>query len=290
MLKKYLPNKYNSKNQERNFSIIRLQNFFEYSDDLSITNHHKINFYVILLITEGSGKHSIEYKDYSYKKGTILTVRKNQTQHFYNTEAEGFVIFFKEDFLNRYLNDLEISKSIQAFNELLTTPKTILDEYELIGVKQLVEHLDREMTEIYDEYSLKIIRSLLHILISLIHRIKSKGYDKVQLTNYLSEFTKFQNLVENNYSKTKKVEDYAKKMGFSTKKLNTIVAYVCNKSVKNFIDDIVIIKAKKNLLHTNMSVKEVSFKLGFNDPTNFYKYFKKHTSLTPETYKKRYKI
>ena len=290
MLKRYLPNKYNSVNEERNFSIIKLKKLFEHSDDFSITNHHKINFYVLLLITEVSGKHSIDYKDYTYKKGIILSVRRNQIQHFYNSNAEGYAIFFKEEFLNRYLNDQEISKSIQAFNELLTTPKTTLDEHELVGVKQLVEHLDKEMTEINDEYSLKIIRSLLHILISLIHRIKSKGYDKVQLSNYLSEFTKFQNLVEKNYSNTKKVEDYAKKMGFSAKKLNTIVAYVCNKSVKAFIDDIVIIKAKKNLLHTNLSVKEVSFKLGFSDPTNFYKYFKKHTSLTPETYKKRYKI
>ena len=89
---------------------------------------------------------------------------------------------------------------------------------------------------------------------------------------------------------SKKVNFYASKLGFSSKKLNTIINYVTSKKAKEFIDDVVIIKAKKNLLHSNLSVKEIAFKLGFKDPTNFYKYFRKHTSFTPDSYKKRYKL
>ena len=114
--------------------------------------------------------------------------------------------------------------------------------------------------------------------------------NKVELNNHLQEFIKFQNLVEKNYHKTKKVEDYAHMMGFSAKKLNTIVNFISNKSVKAFIDEVVIIKAKKDILHTNMSAKQVAFKLGFNDPANFYKYFKKHTSYTPESFRKTEKV
>lgn len=290
MLNTHLPNKYNSQNQESNFSIIRTEDLFNSSDENIITTNHKINFYVLFLVTKDSGIHTIDYKDFYYSKGTILAIRKNQIQRFYVNKSQGYLLFFKEDFLNRYLNDNEVSKTIQVFNELLISPKTQLNDKGFKTVFQVVQQIDDEFLNISDEYSNKIIRSLLHILITLIHRIKSKGYNKVELNNYLKEFIKFQNLIEKEYYKTKKVADYASKMGFSAKKLNTIVNYITNKSVKAFIDEVVIIKAKKDLLHSNMSVKEVAFKLGFKDPANFYKYFKKHTKYTPEAYKKRYKV
>tara|TARA_R100000789_G_C2999337_1_gene148345 strand:+ start:157 stop:1029 length:873 start_codon:yes stop_codon:yes gene_type:complete len=289
MLKRYLPNKYCSLDEEHNFSIIKTEDFLNLVQENIISSNHKINFYVLFLVTDNIGRHAINDKDYYYSKGTLLAIRKNQTHKFYPTKTSGFLLFFKEEFLNRYLSDKEISETIQIFNELLATPKTQLKESDFNRVLQLVEQIEQEFSKVSDEYSHKVMRSLLHVLITLIHRIKSKGFNKVQLTKYLKEFIKFQNLLEENYSKTKKVEDYAQKMGFSTKKLNTIVDYVVNTSVKSFIDDVVIIKAKKYLLHTNLSVKEVAFKLGFKDPTNFYKYFKKHTRFTPEMYKKRYK-
>lgn len=255
-----------------------------------MTTFHSLNYYTLLLITEGKGKHNIDYTDYEYSKGTLLAIRRNQMHRFYKSDAKGYLIFFKEDFLNRYLNDAEVAQSIQAFNELLTSPKTQIENQELVEVIKLAQGLEMEATFISDEYSNRINRSLLHVLLSLVHRIKSRGFNKVELNNNLQEFIKFQNLVEKNYHKTKKVEDYAEMMGFSSKKLNSIVNFISNKPVKAFIDEVVIIKAKKNILHTNMSAKEVAFKLGFNDPANFYKYFKKHTSYTPETFKKTEKV
>ena len=67
--------------------------------------------------------------------------------------------FFNEEFLNRFLNDEEVS-------------------------------------------------STLHILITLIHRVKTNGINKVQLTNYLKEFIKFQNLLEKEFNNSKKVNFY----------------------------------------------------------------------------------
>lgn len=285
-----LPNKYCAVHTEPNFCTARLQELFKHPPLETMTTFHSLNYYTLLLITEGKGKHNIDYTDYEYSKGTLLAIRRNQVHRFYKSDAKGYLIFFKEDFLNRYLNDAEVAQSIQAFNELLTSPKTQIENQELVEVIKLAQGLEMEATFISDEYSNRINRSLLHVLLSLVHRIKSRGFNKVELNNNLQEFIKFQNLVEKNYHKTKKVEDYADMMGFSSKKLNSIVNFISNKPVKAFIDEVVIIKAKKNILHTNMSAKEVAFKLGFNHPANFYKYFKKHTSYTPETFKKTEKV
>jgi AraC-like DNA-binding protein len=274
-----------------NFKILKIEDLFQSDKKDTFSKHHKVNFYTLMFITNDIGRHSIDYKDFYYSKGTILAIRKDQIHRFYiNNNVKGYLVLFKEEFLNSYLNESEVSRIIQMFNELLTSPKTQLKEDEFNDVLQLIATIEKEFIAVSDDYSLKIIRSKLHVLVTLIHRIKSKGFSKVQLSSYLKDFIRFQDLLEKNYSKSKKVNYYAEKLGFSTKKLNIIVNYITNKPVKAFIDDVIIIKAKRYLLHSNLSIKEIAYKLGFKDPTNLYKYFKKHTAFTPEAYRKRYSV
>ncbi|WP_410524634.1 AraC family transcriptional regulator [Polaribacter sp. IC073] len=275
--------------QKANFDIVNFQDLVKFENEDSLRKNHKVNFYALMFITKNNGKHSIDFTDYEYCKGTILAIRKDQMHRFYlNSETEGFLLCFKEEFLNSYLNELEVANAIQMFNELLVSPKTQLENNDFSGVFQLVKGIEKEVLLINDIYSFKLIRSLLHLLITLIFRIKSKEYNNNQQSKYLKEFIKFQNILEEDYSKTKKVYDYANKLGFSAKKLNTVVKFIANKSAKEFIDDTVIIKVKRLLLQYDLSIKEIAFKVGFKEPTNLFKYFKKHTKFTPEQFRKQF--
>jgi AraC-like DNA-binding protein len=277
--------------QKLNFDIVKFEDLFKLQNEEVLTKNHKVDFYGLFFITENVGRISIDFTDYYFSKGTILAIRKDQIRKFYkNKEAKGYIFCFSQEFLNGYLNENEVAKTIQMFNEMLISPKTQLTERYFKNLLILVKHVEFEFLKISDDYSFKIIRSLLHVLVTLIHRIKSEGRNNVQLTKYLKEFIRFQNMLEEDYCKTKKVADYANKLGFSTKKLNTIVQLIVNKSAKVFIDDTVVIKIKGLLLHSNHSIKEIAFKVGFIDPTNLYKYFKKFTNFTPEDYRKRYKV
>ena len=61
-----------------------------------------------------------------------------------------------------------------------------------------------------------------------------------------------------------------------------------NKPVKTYINDSLILEIKRLLMNTSLSIKEISYKTGFEDPTNFVKYFKKYTELTPIDFRKRF--
>ena len=50
---------------------------------------------------------------------------------------------------------------------------------------------------------------------------------------------------------------------------------------KKIIDDRIMLEAKRLLAHSSESVKEISYSLGFDEPTNFVKYFRKHHLSTP---------
>lgn len=280
----------NKLNPKSYFELVRLQELLIRDLDHDIFNNHIVQFYIILFITEGEGYHTIDFTDYKYKKGTTLLIRKDQIHKFFrSTNVKGYLLLFTEEFIISHLNRLEASKSFQLFNELLSFPKIDLndDVEEFLNFETLVQQIEGE-SKYKDEYSIGITRSALHMMITKLFRIKFRKGELSNKKKYLEEFISFQALVEKNCFNTKKVKDYARQMGCSTKTLNNIVQLVVNKSAKVFIDEIAIMQIKRLLITTNKPIKEIAYSVGFDDPTNFFKYFKKYIGSSPEVFRQAY--
>lgn len=281
----------NSQNPKAGFDTISLESLYTRKDlDHSPFELHIVEFYLLLFIEEGKGKHTIDFRTYEYQKGSILTIRKDQIHKFHSSSSvKGQILLFTDEFLVSYLEKLEAQKSLQLFNEFLGTPKIQLSKRDYLEVSNLIEHSKNEYFKVNDDYSLGIIRSQLHILIAKLYRIKSQLNPVNQDRKYLSEFIQFQNLVEQNAAKYTKVQDYAKLIGLSTKTLNTVTKTILNKSAKEFIDDICTKQIKRLLINTELTVKEIAYKSGFEETTNLYKYFKRKTNLTPEQFRSTFR-
>lgn len=280
----------NSQNPQAEFDIIKLEELFNRKDlDHSPYGLHLVEFYIIILIENGKGLHTIDFTDYQCEKGTLITIRKDQIHKFHKSSVKGIALLFTDEFLVSYLEKLEALKSLQLFNEFLGVPKIQLSEIELIQISDLVKRIEQEYLNVNDDYSLGIIRSELHILIAKLYRIKSQNNQIIGNRKYLSEFINFQNLAEQNATKLTKVKDYAKIIGLSTKTLNTITKSIVNKSAKAFIDDICTKQIKRLLINTELSVKEIAYLSGFEETTNFYKYFKRQTQQTPEQFRSSFR-
>ena len=277
----------NSQNPNAAFDIIPLESLNKRKDiNHSPFESHLVEFYLIILIENGNGLHRIDFKDYQFKKGTLLTIRKDQIQQFYkNDDVKGRILLFTDEFLISYLEKLEALKALQLFNEVLGEPKIQLAKNDFLQTLNLIERIEKEYFNINDEYSLGIIRSELHILIAKLFRIKSQRNELVSSRKYLSEFIDFQNLVENSAAQHKQVKYYAQLMGVSSKTLNTITRTIVNKSAKEFVDEICTKQIKRLLINTEQSVKEIAYAMGFEETTNFYKYFKRQTEITPEQFR-----
>ena len=70
------------------------------------------------------------------------------------------------------------------------------------------------------------------------------------------------------------------------KHLNIVCKEVINKTAKQYIDEFVILEAKRNLVNSTIKSTELAYLMGFEESTNFVKYFKKHTGFTPNHFKK----
>ena len=104
-------------------------------------------------------------------------------------------------------------------------------------------------------------------------------------SKYLPEFIRFQDLVESNILNKSRVNTYAQMMGVSSKTLNNITQAVVKQTAKEVIDAIWMTQIKRLLINTPLSVKQVALTMGFEETSNFYKYFKRHAGMTPESFR-----
>ncbi len=287
MKKQFKEIKFENKNSlKSHFDLVKLEDILK----LKPTDHnqfdfHKLSFYVILLHTQKEGMYNVNFKDYDFKKGTLFTLRKDNIHKFYQSKAKGVLLIFTENFILNNSSESEISKTFLLFNEMLASPKLQLDEVEYNEVITLINLIKEEYFAVTDDYSLDILRSFIQVIITKLFRIKSKDNIVFENNKYLSMFLELQNLVEKECFNHKKVSYYAKEIGVTTKTLNNVTQSILHKTAKTFINEIVIVQSKRLIINSQDSLTEIAYQVGFDDPTNFFKYFRKYTDQSPSEFR-----
>ncbi|MEM9076350.1 MAG: helix-turn-helix transcriptional regulator [Bacteroidota bacterium] len=276
----------NRKTKNSYFDLVPLQKILSLKPkDHNQFEHHKVGFYVLLFVTDGNGIHSVNYDDFPFTRGTVFSLRKHTIHKFYKSGAKGKLLIFTEDFAIRFSNRVESLRLFQLFNELLGSAKLQLRESEFEEIQVLVNQIEKEYFLINDNESIEIIRNLVQAIVLRLFRVKSKIYHNLSTNNSYFKFTLLQELVENECFDHKKVTYYASKMGVTPKTLSNITKKMIGKSAKAFIDEILILQIKRLLANTQLSISEIAYRSGFDEPTNFFKYFRKRTGYSPKSFR-----
>ena len=97
---------------------------------------------------------------------------------------------------------------------------------------------------------------------------------------------KLKELLATRLNEEKSPSAYASSLNISEGYLNEAIKAVTGKSVSNFIRDQVVLKAKRQLIYTSLSLQEIAYSLGYDDYAYFSKLFKKETDVSPALYRK----
>ena len=93
-----------------------------------------------------------------------------------------------------------------------------------------------------------------------------------------------------NFDKNYSLADIARKLGTTEAKLNEQSKLHAGRTAQNVIYGLIASEAKRLLTYQNLTVKEVAYQLGFNDPFYFSNFFKKHTNHSPKSYQAKYAL
>lgn len=285
-MQKEIPQISFSKNQSLDIEVVKFAQLFDKLKDSSNHNPfavHKIEFFLIMIVTKNSYTHFVDFKSYKLSKGSALFIAKNQVHHFTKEleKAEGFCIIFNSLFTDKHHFISGNIKLNRLFNYHIEEPIITQEDMGEDSFLDLASNM-------YDEYTFpnsfaksQMLSILLQALFLKAERAKEVQALSGAKTHWLEIFTTFKNMLEKEYINTRNSRIYATKLFISYKFLNDIVKKLTGKTVKAFIDDFVVIEIKRYLVSTSFSIKEISYRTGFEEPGNMVKFFKKKTYTTP---------
>lgn len=278
---------FHKNNIDIEFEIFDIKNLFSKKMLFhSLEKPHRVNFYNILIITKGSGTHFIDFRTYIYKPGSIVFIAKGQVHSFsISPDIEGYMLLFTEDFLSSKTIVTDKVALHRLFNNLIHSPIIHKGEFGNYRILSIIRELYFEYNAPENNEKTKILKLLLKILLYKIERIRQSNIQANHHSAHVIKFGLFKNLIPLNFSQTRNAKDFANIMHISYQSLNEISKSVSGMSAKAVIDHYVILEIKRFLATTDLSIKELSYQMGFEEPTNLVKYFKKHTLITPLQFK-----
>ncbi|GAA3583766.1 AraC family transcriptional regulator [Snuella lapsa] len=230
--------------------------------------------YIFIYCTEGRGQIIIDNEKTEITPNQYILIPK-QLPHSYNASTEDPWSIYWMHFNGSIANDLYLRhKTTHKKNE--TTP-FVSDRLQLFH--QIFDLLKSNYTNYQLEYanilSLNFVSSFIFSKID----IPFTHHNKDNLVGAIINF------LNNNINKSYKSKDIAKEFNLSVSYLHTIFKKRTGYSPIHFFNLKKIQKACEYLNFTDLSIKEVSFKIGLQDPLYFSRLFKKHMGISPKTYK-----
>lgn len=266
--------------------FISMQEYNEiYKPKVEIPHTH--NYYLIMIITKGSGKHFIDFKDYPIHENAIYFLAPGQIHHMHRSlDTDGYDIIFEEHFFCSGITKNEILLQPPFFRNGLIIPYLTLDELNNEYILALFNRVKIEYQN-QDAAKWEIIRGILNILINRIETISDKNLHTGD-TKYKQAFkilNEFRHLVEKNFASEKSISFYAGKLNISPNHLSETIREVTGETPVNSIRRRTMLEAKRILMENKVSIKEASYKLGYETPSYFIKLFKEETGYTPSEFR-----
>ena len=276
-----------SLNKFRDHSVLRneflIMSFAEFNDKLQSDSHFKNKFYPVLIFHDAAGSMTIDNQEFDLKPRKFFFINYNQVYHIKgNHNITGDVILFTKSFYNFVYTGNKVIKSDTALNSVSPV---------ILPAPENQKDLLQTFKELQDEYcSSKLLKKetiCLLLKVFMLKYIRNSKKSRIDRSlNHKKEITEdFGNLVNHHYKEWKTTSKYAEKLSLTPNYLNVLVKEHLDITAGQVIKNRVILEAERLLLHTTLSVTEISYELGFNDNSHFGKYFKSVKNTSPKTYR-----
>lgn len=257
----------------------------------STTKPHIHSFYQIVWFKHGKGNHFVDFKACDVVENTVFFIAKNQVHYFdRHTGYDGVLIHFSELFLGPDDNGIDFLVKRSLFNNPYQRPSCCIG----CGIEQVLEEYIRQIrvelssdTEFARE---ELLRTYLKAFLIQVQRGKNefeKSDEKAPFApdGKRAQLIRFVNLVDENFSKGLTVSEYAALMHISTRTLSDLTGHMLNKTPSAMIQERIILEAQRLLLHSSLNINQIAYRLGFDDPSYFVKYFRKHANTSPSEFR-----
>lgn len=267
------------------FQLQRMETIYDQAGGLDDVLHRHA-YYTVILVEEAKGTHLIDFKEYIFGHQEIHFVSPGQVHRVaLESRPKGWAITFSRDFLienNIPENFVTNIKLFQTFDE---SPPLKLDNDDFIRLQNVIHEMDSCL--LYQlKYRTRALGALLQLF--LIYCNNSLNEERGHLDEESREICllrDFKTLVDDKFMRWHKVREYAHHLNVTPKHLSQTIKEVNGRTAKEYIQERLALEARRLLIHTGKSVKEIAFQLGFNEAVHFSAFFKNLTGISPTEFR-----
>lgn len=262
--------------------------------DLATIKPHRHDYQTIMWIKSGTGQHLIDGQAIQLIPNTFCMIAKGQVHQFIDVDTHFALtsVLFNDAFLPEttfgqlWSYRATLFNYPSAYNQTLSVPEDEIAEVE--STLQLMK-TERNRTKSYrQDNSLRLLLQFLLLRIARLQQEDICEFSNVDATGY-DLYQKFVTLLENQFLEQNSVEYYADAINLSVSNLSNLTKRILGKSAKQVILDRINLEAQRLLQFSDLSVKEIAFALGYNDPYQFSHAFKNYNHSSPSEYRKKIK-
>lgn len=235
--------------------------------------------YEILWIKQGDGFLQMSSGESEISGQTVYCLQPGQLKQLVPAEKmEGYYISLSADFLQLAETTLSFSL-LSAQDDLLQIP---IDEETENEVEEILSKMRKEFIN-YFSFRLEILKGLFKIF--LLYTSRKFSYTVI-FTKDADLLRRFMQLLKEHFTTKKMVTDYAYELNITPSYLNQVVKKISGYTASYHIQQYLVKEAKRLAIHSNRSMKEIAYSLGFNDMAHFSKFFKNNSGVNFTNFKK----
>jgi AraC family transcriptional activator of pobA len=250
-----------------------------------ISTPHRDTHYLLMMATQGRFKLKLDFEELVIPAPAMLFVFPGQVHHILEMhEPQGWAISFDPALID---SEFQLVMENGFRGPLLLDTQAALYQQAVI----LMDLIEKLQSGIPDSYTGRSTQSLLAALLSLMagQLVSSVSDSKTRASRGAIIEQAFGQLLKQHYKTWKQPAQYAAELSISVAHLNDTVKEITGNTVSTHIQQHAILEAKRLLYFTDLSVKEIGYELGYDEPVYFNKLFKKVTELTPMQFRQQFR-
>lgn len=267
------------------FNIYRVEDL--YAGTKGVVPPYRQSNFLVLFVKEGAGKRLIGPYTYTIRNNSLAVIPPRVIHaSTYTMQPSGYFIIFRADFLLQQAFPCKLLTGKRVLKPSCQ-PFTVLTGQQAAEIKVVFEKILEECNSGYEEKKQMIALKLLELLL-LCERF-FRGKTACEYTpGYSALLQTFNELIEQHFAGHRDVQFYAAALHTHPNHLNALVKKATGLTAKQTITNRLISEAKYLLVSTSLSVKEIAYELGFDDPNYFISFFKKEQQVTPAGYRRQF--
>jgi len=250
----------------------------------------RVAFHLIIGITQGRCTHMVDFAPHVCAARTWLMLRPGQIQRYdFSQEWEGWLIVYRPEFLLPLGNIANLDE-LSMVGSLENLPNWLdLSESEHAAALSAVIQMSNDSRLAAPVADINAL--LRHQLYALLLRLQLSQQQRecgiCVSPLSLQRFKRFRQAIEEGFRKTHQLHAYANRLGCSEKSLARASMEIAGVSAKAFLSQRIALEAKRLLAHTTRPVQVIAAELGFDEPTNFIKFFKREAGCAPGEFRRK---